>query len=317
MANVMFTQHYRLTYNIMYKITSLVALTLLLTGCVPQSDYDAAKRRIASLEDSLSTVMATVEELENTPHERLARAARSSNASEAEAEYKALAEIYPQSAEASIARDSLNAIVARREAARVAEERRQRLGFKVLKEKRDIRVGPLRVQFTSVRTGNNFVHDRYDSRWLYNTAKRGYRFILADVRITADSDALNPSLPPILVYQAKGAELQYVGVMRYEFHRWKDYGTYLGNYHDSGNDFANSSTIRFNAGLEVENEILDSSVFIMVENRNCATRETNTYGNPEIRYSIASCIPKGRLRSLSVEEAEELYTVHIINKNKL
>jgi hypothetical protein len=291
-------------------------LCVLLFGCASKQDLEEAKERVAVLEDSLAEARKRIQKLENTPHERLARAGRLSG-SEAESEYTALVEAYPQSEEAEIAKDSLEAISARREAARAARERRQRLGFKVLEETRDVKVGPTRVRFTSVRTGNRWTYDDYGDTYHYRDAQRGHTYVLADVRITADEDALNPDLAPVHVYKAGGESLVYIGTMRYEFRRWDDYGSYLGNDADYGNDFSRTSTIPFKLGLEVTDEDATGPLFVMVEKRNCASRQNNSYGSPEVSYSTYSCIPNSGLKRLSVEEAQTLHTIEVLNRENL
>lgn len=193
-------------------------LCLFLVGCVSKQDLEEAKKRIAVLEDS-------IEKLRNTPHERLARAGRLSGA-EAESTYTALVEAYPQGPEAEVARESLEVISARREAARAARKRRQRLGFRALDESRSAKVGPTQLRFTSVSTNNRFTYDRYEDTYRYQEAKRGHLYIVATVRITADEEELDPDLPPVHVYRTDGDQLSHVGTMEYEFYDWEDYGSY-------------------------------------------------------------------------------------------
>lgn len=283
-------------------------LCLLLVGCASKQDLEEAKKRIAVLEDS-------IEQLRNTPHERLARAGELSGA-EAESVYTALVEAYPQSPEAKIARESLKVIAARREAARAARERRQRLGFRALEESRTVEVAPTQLRFTSVSTDDRFTYDRYDDRYHYREAKRGHLYIVATVRITADEEELDPDLPAVHVYRADGDRLSHVGTMDYEFYDWEDYGSYLGNEHDSGNDFETTATIPFSLGLEVDNSTFEDAIFVMVEDRNCADRGYSS-DNPEVYYSTYECTPSPNLKTLSVGEAEELHAVEVFNKDTL
>jgi hypothetical protein len=104
--------------------------------------------------------------------------------------------------------------------------------------------------------------------------------------------------------------------MEYEFYEWQDYGTYLGNEYDSGNDFETTATIPFSLGLEVNENVFDDAIFVMVEHRNCANRARRS-SSPEVYYSTLGCDPDPELETLSVKEAEKLETVEVFNKENL
>lgn len=85
-------------------------------------------------------------------------------------------------------------------------------------------------------------------------------------------------------------ELHLIGKLSYEFRRWKDYGSYLGNHADYGNDFAHSSTIPFNLGLQVSEEIINEHEIYLVLNRNgCFMRSSDSYGRPKVQYKEMGC----------------------------
>lgn len=300
--------------------TSVVVFGLLLSGCVSRNDSEALRTRISVLEDSLHAATVRIAELENTPAERLARAIRLSQSRDekaSEEEYTALIDKYPQAPEARVARDSLGALRERREAQARAAERIQRLGFKGLAVTNDVTVGPTRMRVSSVRLGSRFISDRYDGSYHYRDVRRGYTYVLADVRITAAEDELNPMLPAIAVYKISGAYLYYVGTMSYQFQRWDDYGSYLGNTPDYGNDFSRTSTIAFNLGLEISDEDATGPLFLMVEKRNCASRTIAQFGSPEVSYPTYSCVPDGGLLQLTPEAAKNLFVVSILKENSL
>ena len=84
-------------------------------------------------------------------------------------------------------------------------------------------------------------------------------------------------------------ELKRVGVMGFEFVSWKNYATFLGNYHDTGNDFANSERIRFSMGLQVKNEDLSKPLYLVAAKTGCADRSEDRFGNPPVKYYTYSC----------------------------
>ena len=105
----------------------------------------------------------------------------------------------------------------------------------------------------------------------------------------------------------KEGKLHLLGKLEYEFRRWKDYGSYLGNYSDYGNDFSHSSTIRFNLGLQLsEEEIKNHSIYIVLKKEGCFVRSRNTYGNPEISYKGSSCQTKS---ILTLDDFDNEYTL--------
>ncbi len=155
--------------------------------------------------------------------------------------------------------------------------------------------GDLSLKFEKIWKGKRWTFDNYGSRYFFRDAQRGNSHILARVSITSKSN--DPSLPPILVYQMNNGELKLLGTLRYEFRRWEDYGSYLGNYADYGNDFAHSKTIRFSCGVELSNEDLKSgNIYIILKKQGCFNRTKNEYGNPEIAYRKGNCNPKVNLK---------------------
>src|SRR5690606_30440748 len=162
-----------------------------------------------------------------------------------------------------IANAAVAAIEEERARARAEAERLRREGFRALPVERNVDLGGTAVTVHSVSLRDRWVSDRYESRWHYRDARRGSTYVLADVTITAESH--DPQLPPILVYAVDGARLRYVGTLGYEFYRWDDYGSYLGNEADYGNDFSRTPSIRFSAGLEVTEDGVDAeAVFLLV-----------------------------------------------------
>ena len=163
------------------------------------------------------------------------------------------------------------------------EERKKTLGFKALKPQLSATVDYNKVSFSGLSVSNTFVHDSYDDRYFYNRADRGNTFILASMSVTSESH--NPDIPTLAVYSINGDKMQIESVMRLEFAQWEDYGAYLGNHTDFGNDFSKTSTIRFKLGSEVSTDLTKRPYAIVLKKYNGLSRRSNRYDNPAISYS--------------------------------
>ena len=74
------------------------------------------------------------------------------------------------------------------------------------------------------------------------------------------------------------------GNFKTEFARWDDYGSYLGNDHDFGNDFAKTSSVRFKIGKEVAEEIVKGPYALIMKKENALNRNYERFNNPPISY---------------------------------
>lgn len=179
---------------------------------------------------------------------------------------------------------------------RAEEERVKALGFKSLKPVSSAIIEYNKVSFSGLSVSNTYVHDSYDSRYFYNRADRGNTFILATMAVTSESH--NPDIPTLAVYSINGDKMQIESVMRLEFAQWKDYGAYLGNHTDFGNDFSKTSTIRFKLGSEVSLDLMKKPYAIVLKKYNGLARKNNRYDNPAISYSGNMMYP----HTLSLED---------------
>lgn len=290
-------------------------IIVILTSCnnnngPKQEDYD-------KLQAELNDCKKTVDELSNTPQMRLANGQKfqtENDFANAKKEYKDLIEKYPGTDEAKKAATLISEIEKIEIEKKEAEERKKALGFKAIKENTSIKIGDITINFNSVNTASQWNFDNYGTEYRLRKAERGDVYIVAKVSISADSK--DPSLPPISVYQISNGSLKLVGTMGYEFVRWKDYGSYLGNYADYGNDFSHTKTISFNCGLSVSQSIMDKDpVFVVVKKANCFNRTNSTYGNPPVSYTGGNCNIKS---TLTVDDFDnDNYLVKVFNKNKL
>jgi len=289
-----------------------------------KTELSDAKSELENLKSNLKECTLTVEELKNTPTERLSKA-RSLQAqneeADAENEFKELIEKYPDSDEAKVAQTALKEIEKRKEEEKIAKEKerieaekKKRLGFKALKVENPVIIEPLKIKINSINIQQRWTFDRYSYEYHYRDSRRGYKYIVADVSIT--SDVHNPELPPIDVYETSGDNLSYLGTLEYEFYKWKDHGSYLGNYADYGNDFSHTKTIRFIAGLEIyEENLKNNAIFVLINDQMCFSRVSDRFGNPAVSYSGVGCKYSW---SLNLEETEKNYhVIKIFNKEKI
>ncbi|HEX2076467.1 MAG TPA: hypothetical protein VHG08_02125 [Longimicrobium sp.] len=297
----------------MHILRIIPAGILLLASCgAPQAEYDRLLAENQTLRRNLTAAEARVKELEATPANRLAAARGALAAGDtgrAESALRELTRAAAGTAEARQGAELLDAIEQNRAAARAEVERRARLGFRVLEPRStaDFADGSLKVN--SVQRGNRWISDRrstgYSSEWQYRDAPRGSDFVLADVSISSESH--NPSLPPIYVYRLEGGALRHLATMRYEFYRWRDYGSYLGNYADYHNEFSHSRTVRFSAGAEIEESRVNGApIYVLAGRAGCFTRSRDQFRTPAVGYEQGSCPAEP---SLSVERVQAGYTV--------
>ncbi len=234
------------------QILTFLFLTVVIFSCGPsQEEFQKQKKQNEELTAELNNLKSeldnfkknleqctlTVEDLKNTPTERLAKARKlqdQGDVSEAETEYHELIQKYPDSEESKTAKNILIEIEKKREEERIAKEKEQietekkkRLGFKTLKVENPVSLEPLKIKINSINSQQQWTFDRYGYEYRYRDARRGFKYVVADVSIT--SDVHNPQLPSIEVYKTYGDKLSYIGTLHYEFYRWEDYGSYLGN----------------------------------------------------------------------------------------
>ena len=275
-----------------------------------QEDYD-------KLQAELNDCKKTVDELRNTPQMRLANGQKFQSENDfanARKVYGDLIEKYPGTDEAKKAATLILEIERIELEKKKTEERKMALGFKAIKENTTIKIGDITITFNSVNTASQWSFDNYGTEYRLRKAERGDVYIVAKVSISAESK--DPLLPPISVYQTSNGSLSLVGTMGYEFVRWKDYGSFLGNYADYGNDFAHTKTIAFNCGLSVSQSLIEKDpVFVVVKKSNCFNRTYNSYGNPPVSYIKGNCNIKS---TLTVDDFDnDHFLVKVFNKSEL
>ncbi len=280
-----------------------------------KTDLQIAKAELEKTKQELTNCSSQLADVLNTPDQRILTANKlfvDGNFSGARKEYE---EIKSKFTDTEYAKTAIKQIVAmdkkiekRRveaEKQRAEELRKKALGFKVLKPSSTVKFGDLTVKFEKVWTGKRWSFDDYGSRYKLRDATRGNKHVLARIRISSESK--NPKLPPVLAYQFFDGKLILLGTLGYEFRRWKDYGSFLGNYADYGNDFAHSKTIPFNLGYETsEDNLKTGRVYVVMKKTGCFNRENKDFGNPEVQYTMGICTPKS---SLEVSDFDNDYVL--------
>lgn len=259
-------------------------LTGILSGCVNNSNTTELKE----LKRENERLTAMVDSLLNTPENRFNKASQlleQENDSSALNEYKELIEYYPKSNYAAMAENEVSKIETKIKRQKEEEERIKSMGFKAIKANSQIKYDYLTLNFTSVQFRENFTYDSYGDRYFYNSAERGSKYLV--VRVSITSEVNDPVLPRILAYALKDGELKSItpiGLM-YRFRRWKDYGTYLGNYADFGNDFAQTKTINFNLGDQIqESDFKGLPIYVVMQKTKAYHRVQERFENPPISY---------------------------------
>jgi len=295
-------------------IFTILTLSILMScndnNSIKKEDYD-------KLKTELDECKKTVEDLSNTPQMRLTIALKlreENNVEQAKSELRTLIEKFSGTDEAKKASQILKEIEESERKEKEEAEKKRLLGFKALKETSTTKVGEVSLKFTSINSVSQWNFDDYGSEYRLRKAERGNIYINAKVAISADNK--DPNLPPISVYKAENGELRLLGTMGYEFVRWKDYGSYLGNYADYGNDFSHTKTISFSCGLQIaQNDLDNNAIFVVVKNQNCFYRSTDRFSNPPVKYKESGCNVKNKL---TVEDFDSDYILlKLFNRNKL
>lgn len=292
------------------KIT-LLLLLLILVSCAnteTKDELDKLKSELTIVKKELANCSSDLISIKNTPQQRVIRAKKylvENNLAKAKIEFQGIVLNFKGTKDADLANKEIIKIDKTVAKLKTEQERKKALGYKILKQNTRPKFGDLSLTFEKIWKGKRWSFDDYGNQYFLRDAKRGNKHILARVSITSDNN--NPKLPPVSVYKMIDGELKLLGTLNYEFRRWKDYGSYLGNYADYGNNFAHSKTIPFNLGLELSEDLLKSnSIYMVMKNEGCFSREKKNYGNPEIGYSIGQCFMK---ETLTVEDFDEDYVL--------
>lgn len=261
---------------------------------------------IAVLKGALKEKQEQIELLSYPADQRLQKAKELIDAGEldkASSEISQLKRLFPNSQEASASTLLIGRINDLKEAKRQEEERIKALGFKAIAEQTSVKIDYNTVTLSGISVGSRFTFDSYGNEWYYRDADRGSKYVTMQMSVTSTSHA--PLLPAFAIYSISGDKMEYEGSFDTRFARWKDYGAYLGNYHDSSNDFAKVSTVKFKLGLQVDNETLAKPYAIVLKKKNVLFSSYDRYANPPVSYTGSAGYPS----TLSIKDFKNKYVI--------
>lgn len=155
--------------------------------------------------------------------------------------------------------------------------------------RRNFSIGPLSINIKQLGQKRQWLFDRYGYTYHYQDADKDSMFVYVDFDITTKEQ--EPTLPPLYAYHLDASGIALIGMLDTRFYRWEDFATYLGNYHDSANDFSKRDTVKFTAGIQIKTDILKKgTVFVGMSKTPCMTRENERFRNPPVYYSRSACI---------------------------
>jgi len=287
---------------------------ILIIGCTNkelEKENTVLEAQLKIINEELRNCSLELTQIKDTPEQRFLRARKfisENDTINALNELKGIVNAFSTTNEANEAQSEIIKIEKDVEERRKEEERKKALGFKILKPVSLVKYDNLTVRFEKVWRGNRWAFDDHGNEYSFRDAKRGNSFILAKISII--SEITNPSLPPVLVYKMKDGELILLDKMEYEFRRWEDYGSYLGNHADYGNDFSHSKTIPFNLGVELSNDdLVNGEIYVAIQNMGCFVREVGRFSRPPVKYKSLNCGTKSTLKINDFDKDYELVKI--------
>lgn len=277
----------------MKRVLAFSVLLIILLGCgADQTELNSLRKERDELAAKVNADAAVIQALRDSvtmlsfpADQRLTKInslVSSGEYTAAKQEISRLTTLFPESKEAKSAPALLQRIDKLIAQKRAEEERIKALGFKALKASTTFKIDYNKIELTSISVGNTFTFDSYGDSYFYRSADRGNKYITAAMKITSDSK--DPKLPQLAVYKISGDSMTWEGNFTTEFARWDDYGSYLGNDHDFGNDFAKTSSVRFKIGKEVSEEIVKGPYALIMKKENTLNRNYERFDNPPISY---------------------------------
>lgn len=279
----------------------LSSALLALCGCMPHdvpapppvraATAEAASREIEALQAEVARLTEENARLRLTPPALLAQvesAVSAQDGPKAQAVLQRLAASFPHSPELGPARMSVEALLARLQAADNERKRIAALGFRALKASPVFSQDETALRISDTSITRRWTFDAYGDGWRYLEPEKGQRLLTARVMVTSRSK--DPALFGIGAYAADGASLVQVGSLRYRFARWRDFGAYLGTHADFANDFSHSARIPFSAGVALsEADLRRRPLYLVVTREGCHTRFADRLVQPPVHYVPGNC----------------------------
>lgn len=286
----------------MKKGLAVSCLALSLTGCGDggeryKKEAESLRAEVTSLQTQVWAANSRISQLqqENTTLKQtppillaqLRQAVDIGDEAAAKAGLESLISRYADSAEAAVGNGLVQKMIRDREAKDQEARRLAALGMKAVPIKGSFAADESTISLQSAQMGAQWTFNNHDDEYEYRSAERGSKYITATA--TYSSKSKDPLLAPLIVYGSNGGELKRLGIMNFEFVRWSSYATFLGNYHDDANDFANTASIRFSMGLQIANDEITKPLYIVASFLGCADRRSDRFGNPPVKYATYNC----------------------------
>ena len=202
-----------------------------------------------------------------------------------------LLKAYPTSGEAKLAKakiSELNKVIEQEELANRAEEKRRRDGWKKLKVSRNGKIDAIGFKIISTKKNRKWVCDRYPGEIQYYESHKKSLYSIVDIMFSSDDG--NPLLPAAYLLRVDGEVLRNVGAYDLKFFGWESYATYLGNYHDSRNDFSKRNTVKFTMGRQIDKDKLKKEKhYIGLWKKRCLVRKYKRFSRPPVSYDESNC----------------------------
>lgn len=158
-------------------------------------------------------------------------------------------------------------------------------GFNNIKTFSTIKTDNTKLEVKKAIKAKKWISDWHGNEYLYEDADKNSDFITIDFNITSNNK--DPQLPALYVGEvSQNGTLENIKLFNVAFYGWSDYGSFLGNYHDSKNDFAKKDTVRFSAGVQMEKGNKQKIIFT---NKNECYSRINRDLPPAATYSGYSC----------------------------
>ncbi|NJK31808.1 MAG: hypothetical protein HC927_04965, partial [Deltaproteobacteria bacterium] len=168
--------------------------------------------------------------------------------------------------------------------------------------------GEVTVKVTVSKTAKTWKFDRNSYEYYVREADKGSQYHYLDLEISTESK--EPLLPDFYACRFSDAgEFEVCQPLILKFYRWDDYGSYLGNYSDSGNDFSKRETVKFTIAFSATDEELKKPT-VVVAKPDCRTRKEERFGRPPIYYESNCTSP-------TLSELADLPVIEILNKKTL
>lgn len=240
-----------------------------------ETERDELKLKVEDLSQTASVIYAEVQAL-----------LKDAQLADATSKLGVLREKFPLSPELVKAQKEVAELENKIQKLEEEKKRLATLGFLGLATPGSIKNSEINVSLGQASTQKQFVFDRYDNSYHYFDADRDSKYVVLSMGVTASKGVTDPKLFGFAAYVADGDNLEKLADLDVRLARWSDYASYLGNYSDSRNDFAKTSKINFNLGVQVSDEDLKRRpIYIVAQTTGCLQRGSDRFGNPPVSYS--------------------------------